>query len=96
MSKQNKSQITSGKKAVIFARTVSMSQCTPEIEVQLQDCRKYAKSHGLEVVKEFTSIGGAGREQFDVLVRQLRLSNWGAIVVEDRPTVSTPARSQPG
>ena len=77
MSKQNKSQITSGKMTVIFARAAETPQCTPEIEVQLQDCRKYAKSHGLEVVTEITSIGGAGREQFDVVVRQLRLSDRG-------------------
>src|SRR5712692_6853999 len=55
-------------KAVVFARAVCAEHANERIAAQLKSCGDYAASHRIEVLREFTSVGRAGREEFGAML----------------------------
>lgn len=64
------------KNAVIYARTATWDQASPNppaaMTAQLEECRKYARAHGLTISREIMALGSAGREQFEAMVSYVK------------------------
>jgi len=89
-----KSDGSGSPKAVIFARAVCAEHANERIAAQLKSCGDYAASHRIEVLREFTSVGRAGREEFGAMLNFVKKNcDCRMIIVgENRPFVSQSVR----
>jgi site-specific DNA recombinase len=73
---------------VTFARVACVEQANEQanerIAAQLNLCRDYAVWHCLQVVREFTSVGKAGRKQFRAMLQFLKQNPDCRVIIAEK------------